>query len=171
MAKNTTKAVAPPYEPKPQEQDLLAAARQRRRARPPSPRLKLDQRGKTKQLAVDHPHPDIGASLLMEALGTASLEFVNPVLSQRANTVSKGQEPDVDGLNFMLSVINGIGPRNEIEAMLAAQMAAVHVATMAFARRLNHIENIPQQDSAERAFTKLARTFTTQMEALKRHRT
>jgi hypothetical protein len=50
-------------------------------------------------------------------------------------------------------------------------MAAVHMATMTFARRLNHVENIPQQDSAERAFNKLARTFTTQMEALKRYRT
>ena len=29
---------------------------------------------------------------------------------------------------------------------------------------------IPQQDSAERAFNKLARTFATQMEALKRYR-
>jgi hypothetical protein len=55
--------------------------------------------------------------------------------------------------------------------MLATQMAAVHMATMTFARRLAHIENIPQQDSAERAFNKLARTFTTQMEALKRYRT
>ena len=47
----------------------------------------------------------------------------------------------------------------------------MHVATMAFARKLNHVENIPQQDSAERAFNKLARTFAMQMEALKRYRT
>jgi hypothetical protein len=33
------------------------------------------------------------------------------------------------------------------------------------------VENIPQQDSAERAFNKLTRTFTMQMEALKRYRT
>jgi hypothetical protein len=58
-----------------------------------------------------------------------------------------------------------------VEAMLAAQMAAVHMATMTFARRLAHVDNIPQQDSAERAFNKLARTFTTQMDALKRYRT
>jgi DUF917 family protein len=42
---------------------------------------------------------------------------------------------------------------------------------MTFARRLAHVDNIPQQDSAERAFNKLTRTFTTQMEALKRYRT
>ena len=42
---------------------------------------------------------------------------------------------------------------------------------MTFARRLNHVENIPQQDSAERTFNKLARTFAAQVEALKRYRT
>jgi hypothetical protein len=36
----------------------------------------------------------------------------------------------------MLSVIKGIDPRDQLEAMLAAQMAAVHVATMTFARDL-----------------------------------
>jgi hypothetical protein len=60
--------------------------------------------------------------------------------------------------------------RNEIEAMLAAQMAATHFATMTFARRLNHVETIPQQDSAERALNKLARTFAVQMETLKKFR-
>jgi hypothetical protein len=40
----------------------------------------------------------------------------------------------------------------QLEALLAAQMAAVHTATMTLARRLAHVENIPQQDSAERAF-------------------
>ena len=55
--------------------------------------------------------------------------------------------------------------------MLAAQMAAVHVASMTFAHRLAHVDNIAQQDSAERAFNKLTRTFATQMEALKRYRT
>ena len=60
----------------------------------------------------------------------------------------------------MLSVVEGIAPKDEVEAMLATQMAAVHMASMTFARRLAHVDNIPQQDSAERAFNKLARTFT-----------
>src|SRR5947199_7943185 len=54
--------------------------------------------------------------------------------------------------------------------MLTAQMAAVHLAAMTFARRLGSVETIQQQDSAERAFNKLTRTFTTQLEALKRYR-
>ncbi len=50
-------------------------------------------------------------------------------------------------------------------------LAAVHMATMTFARRLGNVENIQQQDSAERAFNKLARTFAAQMEALRKYRT
>jgi hypothetical protein len=61
-----------------------------------------------------------------------------------------------------------VKPRDEVEALLAAQMAAVHTAIMTFARRLGHVKTIPQQDSAERAFNKLARTFAAQVEALKK---
>ena len=38
-------------------------------------------------------------------------------------------------------------------------MAAIHNATMVAARRLNHGETIPQQDSASNMLNKLARTF------------
>jgi hypothetical protein len=93
------------------------------------------------------------------------------LLTQLANASSKGGEADESGLNFMLSVIKAIEPKDEVETMIAAQMAAIHVATMTFARRLSNVENIPQQDSAERALNKLARTFAAQVEALKRYRT
>jgi hypothetical protein len=59
------------------------------------------------------------------------------------------------------------GPRT---CRFAAQMAAVHIATMTFARRLAHVETIPQQDSASNAFNKLTRTFAAQMSALKDYR-
>jgi hypothetical protein len=54
--------------------------------------------------------------------------------------------------------------------MLAAQMAAVHMAALASARRLALADSLPQQDAAERAVNKLSRTYATQMEALKRYR-
>ena len=44
------------------------------------------------------------------------------------------------------------------------------MASMTFARRLAHVETIQQQDSAQNAFNKLARTFAAQAEALKRYR-
>jgi hypothetical protein len=62
-------------------------------------------------------------------------------------------------------------PRDEAEAMLIAQMIATHELAMTFARRLKHVENIPQQDSAANALTKLTRTYAAQMAALKHYRT
>ena len=104
-------------------------------------------------------------------MGSVDHDFVEGIISQLMNAGTKGQEFDGKGPNFMLSVIQGVAPRDEVECMLAVQMAAVHMATMTFARRLAHVENIPEQDAAERAFNKLARTFAVQMEALKRYRT
>jgi hypothetical protein len=107
----------------------------------------------------------------MQAIGSDSFDFLDGFLGQLTNVGSQGREPDERGMNFMLSVVKGVEPKDQVEAMLAAQMAAVHMATMTFARRLAHVDNIAQQDSAERAFNKLARTFATQLEALKRYRT
>ena len=105
----------------------------------------------------------------MEALASADWDFLHGILNQLANASAHGQDIDERGLNFMLSVIKGIEPRDQLEAMLAAQMAAVHMASMTFARRLADVKD-PHPDSAERAFNKLTRTFAMQMEALKRYR-
>lgn len=105
------------------------------------------------------------------AFGSADKNFIDGLVAQIVNISSPGKLPDQKGTSFVASIVRGIEPTDQIEAMLASQMAAVHLATMTFARRLAHVENIPQQDSAERAFNKLARTFATQVEALKRYRT
>ena len=162
---------APKYEPKPQERAAVEAWFDRRRQRAPAPRLKVEKKGSASQVALDHPHPETGSILLMAAVGTSSADFLQSLICQLVNAGSKGPAADEDVANFMLAVVTGIEPTDEVEAMLASQMAAVHMATMTFARRLNHVENIPQQDSAERAFNKLARTFATQVEALNRYRT
>ena len=154
------------YEPTEAERAALESFSRRRSQ--PSPKMVLEN-GDAARLKPDHPEQTVAYMLLGQALGTADLEFLTGLIRQLANTGSKGSQ--IDDLNFMLSVIKGVEPRDQVEAMLAAQMAAVQMATMSFARQLNNVKTIPQQDSAERAFNKLARTFTTQMEALKRYRT
>jgi hypothetical protein len=137
----------------------------------PRVRFKVSKNGGDPQIEFDHPDKLVGQALVMEALASADWDFLNGIVNQLVNASAQGQDIDERGLNFMLSVIKGIEPRDQLEAMLAAQMAAVHVASMTFARRLVHVKTIPQQDSAERAFNKLTRTFAMQMEALKRYRT
>jgi hypothetical protein len=165
-----TKDLSKPYEPTPHERAAAEAYFARKEKSLPSPRMKVSMKGDVATISPDHPDAGIGHLLLMKALGTTELDFIDGLLAQLANAATKGRAVDDRGLNFMLAVIKGIEPRDQVEAMLAAQMAAVHNATMTFARRLAHVDNIPQQDSAERAFNKLARTFAVQVEALKRYR-
>ena len=108
---------------------------------------------------------------MMRALGTDSAEFTDGVLRQLASAVSLGGGADEEAINFALAVIAGIEPKDELETMLAMQMAAIHLATMTFTRRLAHVETLDQQHGSERALNKLARTFAMQLEALKRYRT
>src|SRR2546430_11823768 len=106
----------------------------------------------------------------MQARGTADADVIDGLRGQFVSASAQGREPDERGVHFMLSMVKGVAAKDQVEAMLAAQMAAVHMATMTFARRLAHVNDLPQQDSAERAFNKLARTFASQIEALKRYR-
>jgi hypothetical protein len=164
-------AVTKPYEPVPCELEALEAQRDRRNRRKPSPRIKLTDKRGVVQIDTDHQDPAVGPALLMEALRTSEVDFLNGLIRQLVNVGAQGSTGDEHGLNFLLAMVKGIEPKDQVETMLAAQMAAVHNATMTFARRLNNVDNIPQQDSAERAFNKLARTFAAQVEALKRYRT
>jgi hypothetical protein len=159
------------YKAEPREREILKAFLTRRRAQKPVPKMTVANKKGAAKLQIDHPDMALGQVLLLEALGTSKSDFMDGLLRQLANAGSKGAEVDQGELNFMLAMVTGIEPRDQVEAMLAAQMATVHNAMMTFARRLNHVENIPQQDSAERAFNKLGRTFAVQVEALKRYRT
>ena len=69
----------------------------------------------------------------------------------------------------MIAAIKGIAPRDETEAMLAAQMVATHNLTMATARQVMDARG-PEQDLASTRYNKLARTYATQVEALKKYR-
>ena len=130
------------------------------------PRLKVAGNAVT----VDHPDRALGHFAMLKAIGSSDSDFLNGLLKQVVNAGSHSPNADENGINFLLSVVKGVEPQDPIEAMLALQMGAVHNATMTFAGRLAHVETIQQQDSAQTALNKLARTFAAQVEALKRYR-
>jgi hypothetical protein len=122
-------AEAPDYQPSPQERSTLETYLQRISEH--APRMKV---GEAADLAPDHPEPAVGQVLLMAALGTADHDFYGGLVRQLGEACAQDGAVDERALNFMLSVIKGIKPRDQVEAMLAAQMAAVHMATLACAR-------------------------------------
>src|SRR5262249_31126058 len=90
-------------------------------------------------ISLDHPDVFTGSVLLAEALGTVDGDFVTGLLTQLSNATSQDQRPNES------AIIKGAKPKDQFEAMLAAQMAAIHTATMTFTRRLANVETIEQR--------------------------
>jgi hypothetical protein len=130
-----------------------------------APRTKVLDGG---AIAFDHPDSAVGEVRPMAALGTTDRDLYRGIVEQLGDAASLGC--DEQALDFMLSVVKSIKPRDQVETMLAVQMAEVHMATLTSARLLARATAMVQQEYAERALNKLARTFATQTEALRRYR-
>ena len=144
----------------------LTNAGTHRRKPSKSPRIKAIVIGEGVGLQIE---VERGVSLA-RSFGATEDAFAHSLCGQIFQATAKGRTPDQEAMDFTTLMITGMQPRDEVEGMLLAQMATVHLAAVAFARRLNHVENLAQQDGAERAFNKLTRTFAAQLEALKRYR-
>jgi len=168
----TKKNMAPPYEPTESEAACLADIQVRKKAKRSIPKVTVREHDGVATFAIEvaGSEPDTMA-LFMHSIATVDSRFADGLLRQLMNATPRVEgELDTQAFDLMLSVVSAVEPRDEIEAMLATHMAVLHAATMTFARRLENVDNIPQQDSAERAFNKLAQIFTAQMEALNRYR-
>ncbi|MEM7291237.1 MAG: hypothetical protein AAF412_12860 [Pseudomonadota bacterium] len=106
---------------------------------------------------------------LEKLFGTNSHEFCNALLIQCGN-ISGSSDNNADDKNRALAIVAEIAPEDGLEAMLATQMASTHIAMMRHSRMMAGAATIAQLDIQERVYNKLARTFTTQMEALRKHR-
>jgi hypothetical protein len=120
--------------------------------------------------SIDLPSDPLALVHLMSTVGILDVTFFERFVVQIVNATDNKNGTDARAANAALAFIRSVQPRDEMEACLAAQMAATHSAAMAFAGRLNGVETIPQQDSAINGFNKLTRSYCAQMEALKRYR-
>lgn len=120
--------------------------------------------------SIDLPSDPLALLHLMSTVGILDVTFFERFVVQIVNATDNKNGTDARAANAALAFIRSVQPRDEMEACLAAQMAATHSAAMAFAGRLNGVETIPQQDSAINGFNKLTRSYCAQMEALKRYR-
>ena len=169
MESTQEQVVAKPYEPTDTEKAAMQAMRNRRIK---TPRIKATP---TKtgaiELSLDHPDLAHGRAVFMNAFATGEGSFIAELLVQLGRATADGPQINEQRLNFFVAVIKGIKPQDQLETMLAAQMAAVHSLTMEFAARLANAGDLAWRDSAERTLNRLARTFAVQVEALKRYRT
>ena len=170
----TTKKSAPsptPYTPSDREVQAARRVMERRALTAPPPSFNIEVAAPNcVNISADHQDPAINYFLLADAFGTGDYELADGLLKQLAGASRLGKTVTKQELDFMLCLVRGLNPRDETEALLACQMAAIHNATMVAASRLNRVETVPQQDSASNMLNKLARTFASQVEALKKYR-
>lgn len=157
---------APKYEPTKREATAIAALDARADGKPRLPRVIYCDGN----IRIDHKDEWTGAQLMMQACGASNPDAFTGLIEHLARFCSGTQESVERQINALLAGIASIGPRDDIEMMLAAQMVLAHELSMKMARQVRHADTIPQQDSAERGFNKMTRTYTTQMEALRKHR-
>lgn len=171
MARSKYKAInanLPPQEPNERDKAAIAHAAERVLAR--RKRVSVALQGEIADLKVAPPHADTAGHnmQLLDALGTASHAFVNCSLSDLMNAlIDRGvKSPNETQVNAALAVIDGIKPTNEMEALLALQMAATHSLAMNMLGRARRVEQLNQVEVQGGLAIKLLRTFTLQTEAL-----
>jgi hypothetical protein len=109
---------------------------------------------------------------LKKALGTGSSDFVNASLIQlqAAARLPCGNVSEL-ALNAALAMIEGAGPRDEMEAALAIQMACTHAATMSVLARLGGGFGTQRRvASLGSAAARLLRAYSAQVEVFRRLR-
>lgn len=158
----------------PAEQAALDCWQERRAATPPIPLVQVEKQDGVNQVNVAYAGQSEGWTLLANAMGTTSQEFLAELLSQTVHVTGQGAEANAERINFMLAAMRGIGPQDEAESMLAAQMVATHMLAMKCAAGLANpstTATVDHMNGYASRMTKLTRTFTMQMDALKRYRT
>jgi hypothetical protein len=131
---------------------------------------RLDVERLTEAARQYDPHMRSEIEQLIEAFGTDDRDFILPLVIQLSSATARSTLGH-DALAFIVAVVKDEKPESHLEAMLVSQMAATHLLAMKLAGQLNSVEYLPHQDSAERAYNKLTRTFTNQLDTLKRYRT
>jgi hypothetical protein len=104
------------------------AARRERVAPIASPQI--ETRSGLPQFSFDHASQAVAHALIANALGTGNAGLALGILAQLTDVSRTGTEAKAAELDFMLRLVQGIGPQDEIEPLLAVQMAAIHNATM-----------------------------------------
>jgi hypothetical protein len=117
---------------------------------------------------VNHPNLET-VKLICEALGTSDFKFATSLLNMFCHLALNDANSE-GAFDFLISAIKGIAPRDEVEAMLAAQMAAVHLVGMRFSRLMLAAKDPRGMEIYERGLNRAMRTYSQQMEALKRYR-
>lgn len=150
-----------------EELDRMLKANERRKARHEPVSVSL-QRRVDGSLDLNCPHDDPRGWLIRlgDAFGTRSDTFAIGQLNHLLGMVRADERaPEIEA-NTMLTAVEAVRPENELEGMLAVQMAATHRFAMECLQRSAGAATPEQMTANGNLASKMLRTYTTQLEAL-----
>ena len=169
---STPVAYVPLPTPTASERSAISKATSRVRAR--CDRTQLDSSPNQFDGRSFHPpHSDfVGFTFaLRDAFGTTSKAFVQTQLKLIMRIVgSDNGTPDVDAVNAVIAMVDGLRPANELEAAAAVQIALTHHMSCDMLVRASGAMQIEHRERYLNLATKLQRTFVAQVEVLNRLR-
>ncbi len=104
--------------------------------------------------------------------GTKDPNLTRALVEQVVNvTLNSAGKHGVENVKYALAAIHGIGPKDELEGLLAVQMIGVHSLAIEYLNRASRegVATAGTDINVNRA-AKLLHIFTTQIQALNRHR-
>mgnify|MGYP001083953517 CR=1 FL=1 len=159
------------YEPTPTERATIGLHAERKATAAPRTKLVVSTVANCKaEMSIDHKDGSVGAALIEASFGTTDWKVAEALCGHLAQLANVNGAVDNAKFQHAMALAQGVQPKDEVEAMLATQMAAIHLATMEYAGRLHRSTSIEISESYERSLSRLGRTFTTQVEALKKYR-
>jgi hypothetical protein len=163
---------APPVAPTQAQTRQIRSAEKQVAAKRPVPEVRIGQDAQARPV-LGLPHTDEAGwqAQLKASFGTASGAFVDAEILRllAALQATRDDLPLETKVNAALAVIAGVAPRNEVEALLAVQMAMTHIAAMRMLTELNRLSPHVSPGGVAIAGTvsaKLLRAFSGQAEAL-----
>jgi hypothetical protein len=149
--------------------------------------MRIEDRGETRrEFYPEHSDEEGHSYRLADTFGTRSLQFVYSMLNGLGHATADHSlnldlspgSPDPVAFNAALAVIDGVRPKDEIEAMLAAHMAVTNIVLLELVARTRGAvaghryegDGIKRLDVLGNLTTKFMRTYTMQVEALARKR-
>jgi len=154
-------------EPSEHERKAIAVATTSRAKRLPRVAVSLTKKGpRTVQSGPNHADARGWSNRILDALGTTSADFLTGELGRIMNAVGATGEGGEVRVNAALAVLDGIKPKNEIEAMLASQIAVTHALAMELMGRTKRATDPGLFEASGNMAIKLMRTYALQMEVL-----
>lgn len=158
-------SVAPELRRKQAEKDPAGPVQPRRRSVIRFTKTQ-DRNGEKSASPDTRPSPRI-----VRAFGTSDTKAVMQFLHQIEFALPGGRDAARCNIDYAVSTLEGINPKDQLEGLLALQIMTTHTLAMEFMRRaMGENQTVEGVDRNMNRLTKLLATFVAQVEALNRHR-